>query len=722
MLFYKANIQWKPEEEKAGTFCNAENNNYPSALSKHWSKTNAPVWNEKLYDALCYQTTLCFMAEYEPDRGQATVFFATDKKETAVSLLTTIQQTLAGDAEDVKVKWEETTIFDIVKQHRNAERKRYLASVCDPVWNLLDNHFRYDNSIIAGTEGRETIQKQSVYTAGDVLHQARNSFAGEAFREEIDRIYSDKNPKQFYGIPVHYDFCFTDTEAARKLISLLSQALLENGRLLGRRITTVSYFKLDFRHDEDKWNELETLCRLANGTMLVIDFTDTDNNANIRRRPMFMGTSSDNSDDEILKRFFRLMEKYHQKTLFVLLENPKQGIMQKYYDSERTGFSFVQFTEQINDRVTALKFLARLLEESNLSSFVPQDWETILTGQEPYTAEDVINDFNFWYSHALQDHVYTAYQNCLHEKPKPKGSTNSYAKLQNMVGLNETKKVIDTILADFQIRKMRQEAGLKSQKKSLHMCFTGNPGSAKTTCARLLAGILKERGFLATGEFVECGRSDLVGKYVGWTAIIVKEKFQKARGGVLFIDEAYALNSDDKFGPEAINTIVQEMENHRDDVIVIFAGYPEPMEAFLKSNEGLRSRIAFHLHFPDYNVEEMTEIFARMLKEQGYTCSRRFLGKAYDVFAEAVTHPEFGNGRFARNLLEQSIMKQSARLIRLNEKTDSSFSPLRRQDFITLRAEDLAVEGVQNYREEKNESVFSERLDLYSVWSTIPQM
>ena len=233
------------------------------------------------------------------------------------------------------------------------------------------------------------------------------------------------------------------------------------------------------------------------------------------------------------------------------------------------------------------------------------------------------------------------------------------------------------------------------------MLFTGNPGSAKTTCARLLARILKERDLLQTGEFVECGRSDLVGQYVGWTAKIVKDKFRKARGGVLFIDEAYALNSDDHFGPEAINTIVQEMENHRDDVIVIFAGYPEPMEDFLKANEGLRSRIAFHLNFPDYNAEEMTDIFSIMLKEQGYTCSTDFLDKARNLFSEAVKHTEFGNGRFARNLLEQTIMKQSARLIHLSEGTDTPAQPLHRKDLITLEADDLAVENVMNYRVEK---------------------
>ena len=304
-------------------------------------------------------------------------------------------------------------------------------------------------------------------------------------------------------------------------------------------------------------------------------------------------------------------------------------------------------------------------------------------------------------NHALQNHVYTAYQGCLHKTAKPKETIDHYAKLQRMVGLTEIKRVIDTILADFQMKKLRQDAGLKTESRSLHMLFTGNPGSAKTTCARLLAGILKDRGLLAGGKFVECGRSDLVGQYVGWTAKIVKEKFRNARGGVLFIDEAYALNSNDKFGPEAINTIVQEMENHRDDVIVIFAGYPEPMEDFLQANEGLRSRIAFHLDFPDYNAEEMTEIFTLMLNEQGYTCSADLLEKARNLFSEAVKHTEFGNGRFARNLLEQTVMKQSARLIRLNEGTDSPSQPLHRKDLITLIADDLALESVTNYRVEK---------------------
>jgi len=331
----------------------------------------------------------------------------------------------------------------------------------------------------------------------------------------------------------------------------------------------------------------------------------------------------------------------------------------------------------------------------------------MLTMQETYSAGDVAADFGFWYRHALQDHVYTAYRGCACEMVKSRESLDRYTKLQNMVGLTKIKKAVEWILADFQIRKLRQDAGLKTDGKSLHMLFTGNPGSAKTTCARLLAGILTERGLIYGGAFVECGRAELVGKYVGWTAKLVRDKFIRARGGILFIDEAYSLLSDDDFGPEAVNTIVREMENNRDSVIVIFAGYPEPMEKFLQSNEGLRSRIAFHLDFPDYSAEEMTEIFRLMLQEQGYLYEGSFLARARTLFSEAVGHADFGNGRFARNLLEQTLMKQSARLLRkggeeaCSPKSGPPDAALRRRNLITLIPEDLAAEAVRNYRQER---------------------
>ena len=701
MLFYKATLHCNLVETE--NTLEAEGQNSFDSSSRRRLKATLCERNEELYDAVCHYTTLCFISEFRQENELATVYFATEKKENCIYILQAIQKTLTGDSVCADLKWQETTIYDVFRHRKTAEQKDYLSEVPDPLWeNLEDNIGSYSPKFISGKEGMETIQKQSVYDSDEVLHQARNCFAGDLFREEVERIYSTNNPKKFYGIPVHYDFCFSDTDSARKLIGLLAQALLDNKRLLGRRITTISFYKADWDcRTELYWNALEELCKLANGTMILIDFTDTENDEKPRRHPMFLNASADEKNDETHNRLFRIMEKYQKKTLFVLLEKPQQHILQKYRNSGSIALPFIQFTEEINDRATALKYLTHLLEKSNLSNFVPRDWENILTDLEHYTAEDVMCDYNYWYKHALQDYIYTSYKGCLNKHETAKFTRDSYGELQNMVGLTDIKHVIDRILSDFRMRRLRYDAGLKCNNKSLHMLFTGNPGSAKTTCARLLARILKERDLLQTGEFVECGRSDLIGQYVGWTAKIVKDKFRKARGGVLFIDEAYALNSDDKFGPEAINTIVQEMENHRDDVIVIFAGYPEPMEEFLKANEGLRSRIAFHLNFPDYNAEEMTDIFSIMLKEQGYTCSTDFLDKARNLFSEAVKHTEFGNGRFARNLLEQTIMKQSARLIHLSEGTDTPAQPLHRKDLITLEADDLAVESVMNYRVEK---------------------
>lgn len=186
-----------------------------------------------------------------------------------------------------------------------------------------------------------------------------------------------------------------------------------------------------------------------------------------------------------------------------------------------------------------------------------------------------------------------------------------------MVGLADVKKVTDEILAAAKMQKMRKKMGLSETSPSMHMLFSGNPGTAKTTVARLLSQVLKEEEVLKYGHIVECGRQDLVGKYVGWTAQIVESKFQAARGGILFIDEAYSLVEDNRtYGAEAINTIVQEMENYRDEVIVIFAGYPEKMKGFLEQNEGLASRIAFHLNFPDYSPEELTQILDLMLENR----------------------------------------------------------------------------------------------------------
>ncbi len=290
---------------------------------------------------------------------------------------------------------------------------------------------------------------------------------------------------------------------------------------------------------------------------------------------------------------------------------------------------------------------------------------------------DVYKAFNKWSREVLRNKAYGSYSKCRNIVIEKKKTCDAKADLKKMIGLTEVKRVTEQIIASYKMQSMRDKFGFKDFTISKHMVFTGNPGSAKTSVARLLADILTEEGVLKTGSLVECGRVDLVGKYVGWTAKHVREKFKEAEGGILFIDEAYSLVDDSKtYGDEAINTIVQEMENRRDKVIVIFAGYPDKMREFLEKNEGLRSRIAFHLDFPDYNAEELMAIADLMIEDRGLKITEKAREKCKEIFAAAYIEPEFGNGRFVRNLIDQAMLKQALRLMSSGKKQKLSKSKL----------------------------------------------
>ena len=212
---------------------------------------------------------------------------------------------------------------------------------------------------------------------------------------------------------------------------------------------------------------------------------------------------------------------------------------------------------------------------------------------------------------------------------------------------------------------------------------------------RLLSEILNSEGILSSGEFIECGRADLVGKYVGWTAPTIKKNFRHAKGGILFIDEAYSLvdDCDGSYGDEAINTIVQEMENNRDDVIVVFAGYPDKMERFLEKNEGLRSRIAFHIDFPDYTPQELLDILHLMASKQELTLGAGINEKCREIFNKASQTDNFGNGRFVRNLLEQAQIKQASRLMQ-----EYHGKEIDRHILLELKKEDFDVNVAKQYK------------------------
>lgn len=219
------------------------------------------------------------------------------------------------------------------------------------------------------------------------------------------------------------------------------------------------------------------------------------------------------------------------------------------------------------------------------------------------------------------------------------------------------------------MEKLRKEKYSSLKDIGMHMVFQGNPGTAKTTVARIMARIFKEKGILSKGDLIEVGRANLVEKYVGQTAPNVKSYFEKAKGSVLFIDEAYSLADGEgkgSYGTEAINTIVQEMENNRDDVVVIFAGYKKEMKEFLKVNSGLSSRISFFVDFPDYSDDELFEILTKMAKDNHYTLADDVRSAFENYINSTVT--SIGNGRFVRNAFERARIRQSSRICKLPVK------------------------------------------------------
>ncbi len=250
------------------------------------------------------------------------------------------------------------------------------------------------------------------------------------------------------------------------------------------------------------------------------------------------------------------------------------------------------------------------------------------------------------------------------EVPKEK-LEDLLAELNGYIGLDTVKEEIDTLVHWIQMQQLRKQHDLPTSDLSLHMVFSGNPGTGKTTIARFLSKIFHSLGILSKGQLVEVDRGDLVAGYVGQTAIKTKDCINKAMGGVLFIDEAYSLTNrgENDYGAEAVDTLLKAMEDHRDDLIVIVAGYIEPMEKFLHSNPGLESRFNRFIDFPDYTLDELMGIFDMRMSKAGYTMgdeARAALRQRIDI--ERVDVKGFGNARGVRNLFETIIARQADRL------------------------------------------------------------
>ncbi|MBR5123692.1 MAG: AAA family ATPase [Clostridia bacterium] len=532
---------------------------------------------------------------------------------------------------------------------------------------------------ITGRSGRNITYGENLTKSEVSLEEAqavaKRFFMTETLTPELDRIYAGRKNRRASGHPVHYIVESDDRDTRREIYKTLLDALYMNCRLDSRR-----YAFLDFRPGEN-YSQMcyEVLYKVCRGGAIVVRYLAGDDSEEDARA---------GGERETIENICEMAHRFRNEVLTIICL-PRECKKVKSIFFEHLGtMAFVEIKEDFIKSEDARAFLSALASEKHVRT--DKKLFSAIEAERTYLAGELRNVFEEWYNGKLKTSIYPQYKDISVArkevvKGKPRGS--AYDDLDEMVGLTEAKQVIKKALNYYKMQKLYEEKGVKRDSPAMHMVFSGNPGTAKTTVARLFARIMRENGLLSKGQLVEVGRGDLVGKYVGWTAQTVQAKFKAAMGGVLFIDEAYSLVDDTRgsYGDEAINTIVQEMENHRADVVVILAGYPDKMEEFMHKNPGLRSRVAFHVPFADYDSEELCEIARLIGKKNGMSISREAFVKLEQVFERARVESDFGNGRYVRNVFEQAKMNQASRLL------ERDLDKMTAEDITTITADDIVI-------------------------------
>ena len=594
-----------------------------------------------------------------------------EKKTTFQSAYDNILDLLKStfDIKRVKAEPEEITMQEVYDNMTEARRRDYTHphriknTFPDWIWDFYTWHMNETKKY----KFREIMVEDS--TAG------KSVIYDDSFVKEIDNIESHQNDSACAGNMVHYVISSGSEEAAADMTSVLASSLLKAGRIKSGRVGIVSEIDPEIYKGT---SYIESLIENNFGGTMIFDLSTK---FGMHHEEYTMAA----------KYIENLFKRYRNNCLFVFT-----------YNTENPGFAYyllphlkkyaipVMLKEGSGDRKAAVNYLKTLIKKSNYAKYAGQA-NTFLKkfpGDE-FTQTDVLAAYEQFEPWCINENILKAYDYNVSEDfmLDRESGESSYEKLQKMIGLDSVKKQIDDVIAAGVVeRERKKRKGKNYQASTMHMVFAGNPGTAKTTVAKLFAGITKEKGILKSGVFVECGGMDLNGH-----PHVIRSAFTAAKGGVLFIDEAYAL------WPDPIATLIQEMENHRDDVIVILAGYNESMEFFINLNEGLKSRIPYWIKFPDYSTEEMTEIFKLMLEERGFTATDDAIKEATYIFTKVRYAENFGNGRDVRNIVDRAAQNQAVRL--MGTKKDSA--KVKENELFLIKKEDITMvnEGLEKERE-----------------------
>ena len=611
--------------------------------------------------------------------GDKAYFFLEYYKETSATVGVIVNDdinvsaTLNRFLKAIEIEFEdmqstEITLASFLQRVRTSAREDLIYDL-DEVWekfglvsiNRISFHDGADRLI-------EEIEKDEIYKKASAL------LSGPLLKEELDRIFVPKRNKAVHGFPVHYLVRTDDTEERFAVADTLAQALYANKRINSLRLCQMA---VGGKYGANL-GTINSLIRCCAGGMFIFRFASE------------LEGESDMVDSGVglIEDLSELICKYSDKVQFVLCLPRECTRAKDMFFANLGSLSFIEIEESLAKGDRAKAYLDNMVSHSKLRA--DKKLYARIEANHGYLAPELREIFNSWYADKMKTSVYPQYKDAVTVKNTIRTKAvegTAYDRLQEMIGLERAKTIVNQALDYNKAQKIFADKGMKFERTSMHMVFTGNPGTAKTSVARLFAQIMRDNNVLSKGHMVEVGRADLVGKFVGWTAPIVKKKFEEAKGGVLFIDEAYSLvdDRDGMYGDEAINTIVQEMENHRDEVVVIFAGYPDKMEKFLQKNPGLRSRIAYHVPFDDYSIDELCGITELIAKQKGLLLADDAKEKLRGIYDIAVRDDDFGNGRYVRNILEKAKMAQASRLVMMD------YDSITMEDVKTIVASDIEM-------------------------------